>query len=160
MNGRIWLDHLRPSAMLLALFALLVIVVYPGTLAVVDLGLNPNGAVGSPMYCNGTAVGSALVAQNITNSSLAPKLFHPLAANASASGVDPDLTPSEAYAQVPGISNATGIAPSSLDYLIEENEQSNANANGFTAPNYVSVNQLNLALISLYPSVYAGVCSR
>jgi K+-transporting ATPase ATPase C chain len=158
MDRRFWTDHLRPCGVLLALCALLVLVVYPGTLAVIDLGVNPTGAIGSPMYCNGTSVGSSLVAENITNASIAAKFFHPRAANASASGVDPDLTPEQAYAQVPGISNATGIAPSSLDFLIDRDVQDNTNQNGFTAPNYVSVNQLNLDLISLYPSVYKGVC--
>lgn len=155
MPLRSLLSHLRPLAVLLVLFAVLLMGVYPATLAVIDLAENPNGAVGSPMYCNGTAVGSSLIAENISS----PKFFEPRNASSSDSGVDPDITPSDAYAQVPAVSNATNISQSSLDYLIQQNIAHNDAANfGVLGPEYVDVNALNLELIQLYPSVYAGFC--
>lgn len=146
--------HLRPILALLGLMVIFLMGVYPVALAAIDRGLNPNGADGSPMVCNGTVVGSTLIAQNISS----PKFFHPRNASASASGVDPDITPAEAYAQVVSVANATGLAPSSLDYLIQQNIANNEAQNWFLAPDYVSVNALNLVLIQLYPAVYAGFC--
>jgi len=148
-------SHLRPAVVLLVIFVVLLMGVYPITLAAIDQVENPNGAVGSPMYCNGTAVGSALIGENISS----PEFFHIRNASASDSGVDPDITPSEAYAQVPTVSNATNISQSSLNYLIQQNVAHNAAENyGILAPNYVDVNALNLELIQLYPTVYASFC--
>jgi potassium-transporting ATPase KdpC subunit len=154
MDRKQLLGHVRPLVVLLLFFAVLLMGVYPATLAAIDQVENPNGAIGSPMVCNGTAVGSKLVAENISS----PKFFHPRNASASDSGVDPDLTPAEAQAQVAAVSNATGIAPSSLEFLIQQNINSNGNLNGFLAPSYVDVNSLNLELIQLYPATYAGFC--
>ena len=57
---------------------------------------------------NGQTVGSNLIAQNFT----LPIFFHTRNETAlpSASGVDPDITLQDAYSQIPGISNATGIS--------------------------------------------------
>lgn len=155
MGNDWWRAHVRPTLTLLGIFAVLLMGAYPVVLAGIDAGANPNGAAGSPMSCNGHDVGSKLIAQNVSS----PKFFQPRNASASASGVDPDVTPAEAYAQVPTVSNATGIAASSLDYLIQQNINNNAGENGFLAPEYVDVNALNLALIQIYPSDYAGFCS-
>jgi potassium-transporting ATPase KdpC subunit len=155
MNPRQLIEHVRPLVVLLAIFAVLLMGVYPVTLAAIDLVENPNGAIGSPMLCNGTVVGSKVIAENISS----PKFFEPRNASASDSGVDPDITPADAYAQVARVANATGIPPSSLDFLIQENINSNEGENGFLAPEYVDVNALNLALIQLYPGPYAGFCS-
>ena len=155
MNRASIRDHVRPLAALLAITVLLVMVLYPASLAAIDLGTNPIGATGSPMTCNGTVVGSKLIAQNVSS----PKFFQPRNASASDSGVDPDITPADAYGQVAAVANATGIPASSLDYLIQQNINTNSNQNGFLAPDYVDVNALNLALIQLYPSTYAGLCS-
>jgi potassium-transporting ATPase KdpC subunit len=155
MNLRDLRGHLRPVIGLLVICAVLLMGVYPAVLAGIDLGANPNAAQGSPEYCNGTLVGSKLIAQNVSS----PKFFHPRAANTSDSEVDPDLPPAAAYAQVPAVANATGIAPSSLDYLIQQNINTNANENGFLAPSYVDVNALNLDLVQLYPTIYAGFCT-
>jgi len=146
--------HLRPVVTVVAVMVLGLMGAYPATLAAIDLFENPNGAIGSPMVCNGTEVGSSLIAQNISS----PLFFHPRNATASASGVDPDITPEEAYAQVPSVSNATGIAPSVLDYLVQQNINNNMAQNWFLAPEYVDVNSLNLVLVQLYPNVYAGFC--
>ena len=148
-------DHLRPCVALLLLFAVLLMGVYPVVLTGIDEVENPNAAIGSPMYCNGTTVGSKLIAENVSS----PKFFEPRNSSASDSGVDPDITPAEAYEQVPTVSNATNISQSSLDYLIQQNIAADSAENyGILAPSYVDVNSLNLALIQLYPSVYAGFC--
>lgn len=153
-RARALLEHLRPLAVLLVLSAVLLMGVYPLTLAAIDQAENPNGAVGSPMDCNGTTVGSKLIAENISS----PKFFHPRNSTQSESGVDPDITPGDAYGQVASVANATGIPVSSLNYLVEENLNTNENQNGFLAPEYVDVNALNLVLIELYPTTYAGFC--
>ena len=146
--------HLRPIVSLIAVMGVLLMGIYTTTLVVIDDGVNPGAASGSPMICNGTDVGSRLIAQNVTSE----KFFHPRNASVTASGVDPDVTPGEAYAQVPTVANATGIAPSSLDYLIQQNIAHNQAQNWFLAPDYVDVNALNLDLVELYPVVYAGFC--
>lgn len=148
------LHHLRPVLTLLLVMVVGLMGAYPAALTAIDHFENPNGAVGSPMECNGREVGSSLIAQNISS----PKFFHPRNTSASASGVDPDLTPTAAYAQVPSVANATGISPTVLDYLIQQNINNNEAQNWFLAPDYVDVNSLNLVLIQLYPAVYAGFC--
>jgi potassium-transporting ATPase KdpC subunit len=155
MKLRLFWDHLRPSLTLLVLLGVILMAAYPALLAGIDSSINPSEAQGSPLVCKGNTVGSSLIAQNISS----PMFFHPRNATASDSGVDPDLTPAQAYAQVPSIANATGIANSSLDYLIQQNMQTHAAQNWFFAPPYVSVNTLNLDLIQLYPTTYAAYCS-
>jgi K+-transporting ATPase c subunit len=154
MQLRSLLEHVRPVAVLLLIFAVLLMGVYPVTLAAIDLVENPNGAIGSPMVCNGTEVGSKLVAENISS----PEFFAPRSSSSSDSGIDPDITPADAYAQVASVSNATGISASSLDYLIQQNLNANEGVNGFLSPGYVDVNTMNLELIQLYPSTYAAFC--
>jgi len=137
-----------------ALLILLLMFAYP--LAVFGVGQTflPDEANGSPMVKDGAAVGSDLIAQDITS----PKLFHPRNESTSASGVDPDITPDEAYAQIPRISNATGITESSLRYLVDKNIAENRARNlDFFAPDYLNVNQVNLDLVELYPEVYSDL---
>jgi K+-transporting ATPase ATPase C chain len=147
--------HLRPILSLLAVLVVLLMAAYPAVLTGIDESLNPGAAAGNPLMCDGHAVGSSLSGQNVSS----PKLFHVRNASTSASGIDPDITPADAYSQVPTVANATGIPTSSLDYLLQQNINTNADANlGFLAPEYVDVNALNLELIELYPSVYVGFC--
>jgi len=141
-----------PLVRTFVIIVVVVMVVYPLLMVGIGQILFPSQANGSPMKWNETQVGSSLIAQNVSS----PKLFHPLNATDSASGIDPDITPADAYAQVTRVSNATGIPASSLDYLIEKNIEGNRAMNlGLLAPDYVNVNELNLDLIQLYPSVYA-----
>lgn len=148
-------DHLRPSLALLAILLVLLVGAYPAALAGIDGAINPVGAAGDPMTCDGTVVGSTLIAQNISS----PMFFHPRNASQSDSGVDPDLTPDQAYAQVAAIHAATGISNSSLDFLIQQNANSNAAQNGPFSPSYVNVNDLNVMLVQLYPSTYSAFCA-
>ena len=65
----------------------------------------------------------------------------------SGSGLDPDITPQDAYVQVPMVSNATAIAPGRLDRLIAS--QIHTAQLGFLGSDYIVVLQLNEALAKL-----------
>jgi len=65
----------------------------------------------------------------------------------SGSGLDPDITPQDAYAEIPMVSQATGISPSRLRGLI--NQQTQGMPLGFLGSPFVNVLQLNEALAKL-----------
>jgi K+-transporting ATPase ATPase C chain len=65
----------------------------------------------------------------------------------SGSGYDPDITPQDALAEVPMVSEATGITPSTLRALIAR--QTNGAELGFMGSSYIDVLQLNEALAHL-----------
>jgi K+-transporting ATPase ATPase C chain len=124
-------------------------------------GDNPAGHGGdNPLEANGSAGGSAA-----TNLGPRSKL---LVANTQAlitywqrrgvqptsdlvttsgSGIDPDITPPDAQAEIPMVSRATGISPSRLTQLI--NRQTQGMELGFLGSPYVNVLQLNEALTKL-----------
>jgi K+-transporting ATPase ATPase C chain len=124
-------------------------ILYPFFITGIGQVFFPYQANGEVAKLNGRAVGSTLIAQNFTQ----PIFFQGRneTADPSASGVDPDITLSMAYSQIPGISNATGIPATALTDLVNENQQGTFWI--FGSP-YVDVLQLNLLLIQDYPSVY------
>ncbi len=65
----------------------------------------------------------------------------------SGSGIDPDITVADAKAQIPMVSKATGLSPSTLSSLIDR--VANGPQLGFLGSNTVNVLQLNEALASL-----------
>ncbi len=65
----------------------------------------------------------------------------------SGSGLDPDITPQDAFAEIPMVSRATGISPSRLRSLI--NQQTQGRPLGFLGSPFVNVLQLNEALAKL-----------
>lgn len=65
----------------------------------------------------------------------------------SGSGLDPDITPQDAQAQIPMVSRATGLSTATLQQLI--NRQTNGMQLGFLGSPYVNVLQLNEALAKL-----------
>jgi K+-transporting ATPase ATPase C chain len=65
----------------------------------------------------------------------------------SGSGLDPDIAPVDAYAQVPMVSKATGLSPKVLDQLIAT--QTHAAELGFLGSDYINVLQLNTALAKI-----------
>jgi len=65
----------------------------------------------------------------------------------SGSGLDPDIAPQDAIAQIPMVSKATGIAPSALRALISR--ETNGAELGFMGSSYIDVLQLNEALAKL-----------
>jgi K+-transporting ATPase ATPase C chain len=65
----------------------------------------------------------------------------------SGSGYDPDITPLDATVQIPMVSQATGIAPSTLKALIER--ETHGAQLGFLGSPYIVVLELNEALAQL-----------
>ncbi len=65
----------------------------------------------------------------------------------SGSGVDPDITPQDAIAEIPMVSRATGISPGALRTLI--GQQTQGMQLGFLGSSFVNVLQLNEALAKL-----------
>jgi len=65
----------------------------------------------------------------------------------SGSGLDPDITPQDAIVQIPMVSAATGISPSTLRKLIAQ--ETNGEQLGFLGSSYIDVLQLNEALAEL-----------
>ncbi len=108
--------------------------------------LFPYQANGEIVQLNGKDVGSNLIAQNFT----LPIFFHPR--NDSASGVDPDILLQDAYSQITGISNATGISSAVLMNVVNQNQEGTMWI--FGSP-YVNVLRINLELINEYPSAYS-----
>lgn len=106
----------------------------------------PYQANGELVQYHGREVGSILVAENFNSS----KFFHPW--NASASGVDPDITLQDAYSQIPRIHAATGIPTNAIKQIVDENVEWTL---WVTGDPYVNVLRLNLILIQNYPSAYS-----
>jgi K+-transporting ATPase ATPase C chain len=65
----------------------------------------------------------------------------------SGSGIDPDITPQDATAEIPMVAQATGIAPARLQSLINQNTQ--GMELGFLGSPTVNVLQLNEGLAQL-----------
>jgi K+-transporting ATPase ATPase C chain len=112
-------------------------------IAQVFLSYQANGEI---VQLNGKDVGSNLIAQNFT----LPIFFHPR--NDSASGVDPNILLQDAYSQITGISNATGISSAVLMNVVNQNQEGTMWI--FGSP-YVNVLRINLELINEYPSAYS-----
>jgi len=143
--------NLRPIVGLTLVSLLICGLLFPLVITGVGQAFFPYQANGELAQLNGQNVGSALIAQNFT----LPIFFHIRneTASPSASGVDPDITLQEAYSQISGISNATGIPVDSLTNIVNKNQQGTLWI--FGSP-YVDVLQLNLLLIKDYPSVYSN----
>jgi K+-transporting ATPase ATPase C chain len=65
----------------------------------------------------------------------------------SGSGIDPDITPDDARAEIPMVSRSTGLSSAALGRLIDQ--QSHGMELGFLGSPYVNVLQLNEALVKL-----------
>jgi potassium-transporting ATPase KdpC subunit len=65
----------------------------------------------------------------------------------SGSGIDPDITPQDAQAEIPMVSRATGLSGATLRRVISQ--QTNGMQLGFLGSPYVNVLQLNEALAKL-----------
>ncbi len=131
----------------LALFSLLICgLFFPLLVTGIAQVFFPYQANGEIVQLNGKPIGSNLIAQTFT----LPIFFHPR--NDSASGVDPDITLPDAYSQIPGISNATGISSAALTNVVNQNQEGALWV--FGSP-YVNVLRINLELIKEYPSAYS-----
>jgi K+-transporting ATPase ATPase C chain len=113
----------------------------------------PYQASGSLIQLGNRTVGSYYIDNGFT----LPIFFHarnesnPL--TASASGVDPDIPLSDALSQISRIHNSTGIPVSNLNSMAMSHEKRTL---WLVGDPYVNVLELNLALISSYPSVYSN----
>ena len=144
--------NLRPIVGLTVVSLLICGILFPLVITGIGQVFLPNQANGDLAHLpNGQVVGSYLIAQNFT----LPIFFHTRneTASPSASGVDPDITLQDAYSQIPGISNATGIPVDSLTNIVNQNQQGTLWI--FGSP-YVDPLQLNLLLIKDYPSIYGN----
>ncbi len=110
----------------------------------------PYQSVGEQATLGNHTVGSYLIAQEFN----ASVFFHPR--NDSASGVDPDITISDAYSQIPGISNATGLSSAILMNTVDKFVQYTMISFG---TEYVNVLKVNLYLINTYPGIYSHYVS-
>src|SRR5437660_12579675 len=75
-----------------------------------------NGSIAHLNGSNGRSVGSYLIAQNFSS----PFFFHSRNVTLSGSGVDPDITLSDALSQIPRISAATNITQSDLSRFVAQ----------------------------------------
>ncbi len=125
---------------------------YPLSLLTIGQTIFPFQSKGSIVNVDNKPAGSLLIAQEFTS----PKFFHPRPATDSASGVDPHITPEDAYLQIQRVSDATGIPQNHLRTLIQLNIERGRTENlGAFAPDYVNVLKLNLDLVEEYPEVYS-----
>lgn len=143
---------MNPALRLVLVMLAVTAVAYPLSLVAVGQGLFPFQSNGSIVNVDNVPAGSFLIAQEFAS----PKFFHSRPAPDSASGVDPHITPENAYSQVGRVSEATGIPQNHLRTLIQLNIERgrSENLNAF-APDYVNVLVLNLDLVDQYPEVYS-----
>jgi len=136
-----------PALRLAVISLLLCGLLFPFVVTAAAQVLFPYQANGDIVQLHGRPVGSSLVAQNFTS----PMLFHPRSINASASGVDPDITLQDAYSQIPRISASTGISSVALKQIVDANTERTIWI--FGEP-FVNVLKINLILINEYPTIY------
>ncbi len=137
----------RPVAGIAIVSLLVCGLFFPLLVTAVGQVVFPHQAGGSLRQLDGRTVGSELIAQGFSQ----PVFFHPR--NASASGVDPDITVQDAMSQVARISKASGIPVSALQQLVD----ANIDASGrLVELQYVNVLLLNIQLVQDYPSVYSA----
>ena len=141
------LSRCRPVIGLAVISLLVCGLLFPLVITGFGQVLFPNQSNGDLVTLNSCTIGSDMIAQNFNKSAF----FFPRPASQSASGVDPDITLQNATAQVPRISNATGIPQATLDRLVNDNVQGTLWL--FGSP-YVDVLQLNIALIKANQTIY------
>jgi K+-transporting ATPase ATPase C chain len=143
---------LKPAIRVVMLMLVVTGVAYPLALVAIGQSVLPFQANGSIVELNGKEVGSRLIAQEFSSA----KFFHPRPAGETASGVDPHITPDDAYSQAKGVSQATGIPENYLVTTIQLNIERNKSANLVAfAPEYVNVLEMNMELARQYPDIYA-----
>lgn len=144
-------QSVRPSLKVVILMILVAGIAYPLLLVMIGEITLPFQSNGSLLTLDGKVVGSKLIAQEFKSDNL----FHSRPATNSTSGVDPHITPEEAYSQIVRVSKATSLPQSTLRTAIDLNVERNKVSNSLVfAPPYVNVLELNLDLIKGYPEVY------
>lgn len=145
--------NLSPSIRVVILMMLIAGIAYPLILTGIGQTILPFQSNGSVITIDGkNGVGSVLIGQEFTS----PEFLHIRPAAQTASGVDPHITPEDAFAQAANVSKATGIPINTIRTLIELNIERNRIENLIVfAPHYVNVLEVNLELVRQYPDVYA-----
>jgi K+-transporting ATPase ATPase C chain len=159
------LKQLGPAIRITLFFTILTGLIYPGVVTGLCQLLFPAKANGSLVMVNGQVVGSSLIGQNFSK----PEYFQPRpsAANfrkdnpdytgpipadlvtASASGLDPDLSPGAVVVQAQRIAKARGVGVEKVNDLISRHIQERQL--GFLGERRVNVLELNLALDREFP---------
>jgi K+-transporting ATPase ATPase C chain len=157
--------HIRPAIVMLLLMTLITGLAYPLGFTALAQALFPHQSGGSLITQNGKVIGSELIGQNFAS----PRYFHgrPSAAGngydadnssgsnlgqpvpddlvtASASGLDPDISPDAALFQVPRVAKARGLSPEKLRALVRNHIEDRLF--GLIGEPHVNVLALNLAL--------------
>jgi potassium-transporting ATPase KdpC subunit len=123
-----------------------------------DNPLEANNVPGKPGVLNGGETGASNLGPRskvlLSNTKELVAYWHARGVNptpdlvtTSGSGIDPDITAADALAQIPMVSNATGLAPGTLRALIDR--ENNSAQLGFLGSSYINVLQLNEALVKL-----------
>jgi K+-transporting ATPase ATPase C chain len=155
-------ERFGPAIRVFILMLIATGIAYPLVLVAIGQGLFPfqsNGSLISIVEIDGGEgegerrnVGSILIAQEFKS----PKFFHPRNGSDTASGVDPHITPENAFAQILNVSEATEIPKNVLRTIVELNIERNRVENLLAfAPNYVNVLEVNLELVRQYPDLYS-----
>ena len=149
-----WYNHVRPIIGIAVISLLICGLFFPLLITGIAEATMPYQANGSLAHLpSGRIVGSYLIDNNFTQPVFFQGRNETNVLNASASGVDPDITLQQAYSQVPRIGNATGIAQEALTNVIDSNTEGSFWI--FGSP-YVNVLKLNLILIQKYPQAYSA----
>lgn len=145
--------NLSPSIRVVILMMLVAGIAYPLILTGIGQTILPFQSNGSVITMDGKdRVGSALIGQEFTS----PKFLHIRPAAQTASGVDPHITPEDAFAQAVNVSKTTGIPLNTIRTLIELNIERNRIENLIVfAPHYVNVLEINMELVRQYPEIYS-----
>jgi potassium-transporting ATPase KdpC subunit len=151
-------NNLSPSIKVVILMMLVTGISYPLFLIGIGQSILPFQSNGGVITLDGKdAVGSVLIGQEFTS----PKFLHIRPASQTASGVDPHITPEDAFAQAENVNRATGIPINAIQTLIELNIERNRIENLIIfAPHYVNVLEVNIELIRQYPEIYAEYISE
>jgi K+-transporting ATPase ATPase C chain len=146
-------NNLSPSIRVVILMMLVAGIAYPLIMTGIGQTILPFQSNGSVITMDGKdRVGSVLIGQEFTS----PKFLHIRPAAQTASGVDPHITPEDAFAQAANVSASTGIPINTIRTLIALNIERNRIENLIVfAPHYVNVLEINMELVRQYPEIYA-----
>lgn len=149
----IFRKNLGISIRVVILMMLVTGIAYPLILLGIGESILPFQSNGSQVTMDGNnPMGSILIGQEFAS----PKFLHIRPAAQTASGVDPHITPEDAFAQAENVSKATGIPVTTITTLIELNIERNKVENLIVfAPPYVNVLEVNMELVKQYPEIYA-----
>jgi potassium-transporting ATPase KdpC subunit len=146
-------EHLRPLIAIAVISLIIGGVFFPFLITGIGQAIFPSQANGDLVKLDGRTVGSNYIDNGFTLPVFFQARNESNPENASASGVDPDITVPQALSQVPRISNATGISPDQLNNIVNDNIAGTVWI--FGSP-YVNVLHLNIILIQTYPAVYSN----